>query len=291
MIPCYREAQYLAEAIESALLQTSAVREVIVIDDGSPIPLSKPEIALHPSVKWIRTSNRGLGAARNTGIQNCSGEFIAFLDADDKWHREKVQRQEQCLDEQTDSVACFTHCMDEVGFFRFGPYPTHVQTRQEMAAHLWRELYFPPSTLMVRSCIMRASGGFVEGLRNGEDLEIYIKLLKYGRISEVANALVWYRVHASQISSNEIRRVMGGKKAREIALREHGEFLETAGITKENAWKPYRDSVLLTFYRRNFKAARVLLWDYWKSHPGDFQILKYLFISLLPPKLIAAIRS
>lgn len=81
VIPSYNQQEFLPDAIESALDQTFAAKEVIVIDDGSPD--SSLEIARKYPIKVVSQRNKGLASARNTGIMNASGEYILPLDADD----------------------------------------------------------------------------------------------------------------------------------------------------------------------------------------------------------------
>lgn len=81
IIPCWNQAEYLSEAIESVLAQTYKDIEVIVVDDGSPD--NAAEVAQRYPVKLIQQVNKGLAAARNTGIMNSTGEYILPLDSDD----------------------------------------------------------------------------------------------------------------------------------------------------------------------------------------------------------------
>src|SRR5919112_6190031 len=83
VIPCYNQAHFLGEAIESVLSQSYRNFEIIVVDDGSTDETS--EVASrYEEVRLIRQENRGLSGARNTGIRDSQGEFLVFLDADDK---------------------------------------------------------------------------------------------------------------------------------------------------------------------------------------------------------------
>src|SRR5438132_788772 len=82
IIPCYKHAHFLAGAIESALGQTHKNVEVIVVDDGSPD--ATEQVAKRFPVKYVRQENRGLSAARNTGMRESTGKFLVFLDADDR---------------------------------------------------------------------------------------------------------------------------------------------------------------------------------------------------------------
>ena len=83
IIPCHNHRAYLDEAIESLVGQTRPVREVIVVDDGSTTPVQPSPSWRQLPVRIIRIENRGASAARNCGVALASGDFIAFLDADD----------------------------------------------------------------------------------------------------------------------------------------------------------------------------------------------------------------
>jgi glycosyltransferase involved in cell wall biosynthesis len=83
IIPCYNQAHFLSDAIESVLSQTYPYFEVIVVDDGSPDNTSEVA-ARYPSVKCVRQENRGLAGARNGGLPHARGDFLLFLDSDDR---------------------------------------------------------------------------------------------------------------------------------------------------------------------------------------------------------------
>src|SRR5215468_11054256 len=83
VIVCYNQARYLDQAIRSALAQSHRMLEIFVVDDGSTDDTAVIAAA-YPRVRYIHQSNRGLAAARNTGLAHCSGEYVAFLDADDR---------------------------------------------------------------------------------------------------------------------------------------------------------------------------------------------------------------
>src|SRR5215203_414283 len=83
VIPCYNQAHFLGEAIESILDQSHPNFEIIVVDDGSPDDTS--EVATrYPKVRLVRQENQGLSAARNSGLARSEGEYVVFLDADDR---------------------------------------------------------------------------------------------------------------------------------------------------------------------------------------------------------------
>src|SRR3954470_1810603 len=93
IIPTYNYARYLPQAIDSALGQTHAPLEVIVVDDGSTDDTPRVLEAYASRIRVIRQANQGAGAARNAGIAAARGEYVAFLDSDDLWRRDKLELQ------------------------------------------------------------------------------------------------------------------------------------------------------------------------------------------------------
>ena len=83
VIPCYNQAHFLGEAIESVLAQTYPHLEIVVVDDGSTDNTGEVA-ARYPGVRYVRQENQGLAAARNTGLRHSSGDYLVFLDADDR---------------------------------------------------------------------------------------------------------------------------------------------------------------------------------------------------------------
>src|ERR687890_856397 len=83
VIPCYNQAHFLGEAIESVLAQSYPRFEIIVVDDGSTDDTSKVA-ARHPGGRYVYQNNQGVSAARNSGLARSEGEYVVFLDADDR---------------------------------------------------------------------------------------------------------------------------------------------------------------------------------------------------------------
>ena len=94
VIPVYNVEKYIEQALESVIQQSYSKLEIIVVDDQSPdqsIDLVKTKFN-DPRIRIIRQKNRGLAGARNTGICNANGSFIAFLDSDDFWQHDKIEK-------------------------------------------------------------------------------------------------------------------------------------------------------------------------------------------------------
>src|SRR5690349_3602213 len=98
IIPTYNRAQFIARAVDSVLEQTYKDFEIIVIDDGSSDNTQEILKAYEGKIRYVYQQNKGISAARNRGIQEAKGEYIAFLDSDDVWKPEKLSVQVAILD-------------------------------------------------------------------------------------------------------------------------------------------------------------------------------------------------
>jgi glycosyltransferase involved in cell wall biosynthesis len=291
VIPCFNAADFLALALDSVRAQTSPVREIILVDDGSDEPVVAPPGWNGPPVKVLRSRNGGAAEARNLGISLAEGEFVAFLDADDLWLPTKIARQEEALSVHSNAVACYCRCTREEGFFAFGPYPAGDVTDDEFLLMLWYNNFFPPSAVLARREAVVKAGGFRADLFPSEDIELWLRLLKLGSFVTVPESLCRYRQHSSQSTTNVLRKMAASKRARTAMIAAHAERLAAAGVPRERLWDAYRGDVLGTYYRRDFAAARPLLWDYWRDHPRDLRILAYVLLACLPAGLVTRLRG
>jgi glycosyltransferase involved in cell wall biosynthesis len=291
VIPCYNVQDYLAEALDSVRRQSRPVREILLVDDGSQVPIQPPVSWDGPPLRLIRTANCGLAAARNVGVRHASGTYLAFLDADDFWHPRKIELQEDILQGNPTMVASFTRTVRAPGFFGFGPYPPPDVPKEEFLLVLWYNSFFPPSAVLVRRDALDKVGPFREGMGNGEDVEFFLRLLTIGHFAQVPEELTYYRVHPQQFTANPVRKLLGFKEARQVMLDLHRDRLVNAGIPPHLLWDAYRSDVLMVYYRRNFPAARRLLWDYWKDHPTDVRVLAYAALAQFPSGLVRGLRG
>ncbi len=291
IIPCYNGEEFLPDALRSLKEQTALPQEIIVVDDGSTAPIKEPSDWNGPKLIIVRQSNKGIAAARNRGMQDACGKYIAFLDADDFWHPEKIALQEASLENNHAAVASYTRCVNAPGYFGFGPYPPEDISHDEFLIVLWYTSFFPPSAVMVRRSAIDVVGGFREGMGNGEDVELWLRLLALGQFVQVPLELCYYRQHAAQFTKNVIKKVLGGKDSRAAILQLHSDRIVQAGVKREKLWDPYRNDILLVYYRRQFRAARRLIWDYCKDHPRDFEMWMRWLISLLPAQLVSKWRG
>jgi len=114
IIPTYNRASQVSAAVRGVLDQSGILCEVIVIDDGSTDGTEAALLPLMDRIRYIRTENRGVSSARNRGIHEAQGAWLAFLDSDDTWSPGKLQRQLQCM-ERTGAQVCFCVSTDGAG--------------------------------------------------------------------------------------------------------------------------------------------------------------------------------
>jgi glycosyltransferase involved in cell wall biosynthesis len=211
VIPVYNGERYLTEALESVFAQTHPVDEVIVVDDGSTD--GSAEVAGRFPVTLIRQENRGPGAARNAGVAACSGEYLAFLDADDTWLPEKLERQMALLREAGTTVAIAFAAMriavDGVEPARVSVFLKGRPLSETIACQF-------PSAWLMPTTFFHEVGGFNESYRLSEDVEWLLRARKL-RPTEFAceEPLLTRRFHSQNISWE----IDGGRKTMMAALR------------------------------------------------------------------------
>lgn len=198
IIPCFRQAHFLGEAIESVLAQTYPHYEIVVVDDGSPDdPIQV--VRRYSSVRYLRQKNRGLAAARNSGIQASTGEYLVFLDADDRLLPNHLQANIKAFQEHPD--AGFV-CGDYRWFGAEGawhvhdcrPYPDHYATL------LRRNFIGPPHVVLFKRQIIQNVGGFREDVSPSEDQEMYLRIARAFPIYCHHEIIAEYRRHDAQLS-------------------------------------------------------------------------------------------
>jgi glycosyltransferase involved in cell wall biosynthesis len=205
VIPCYNQAHFLAEAIESALGQSYRPLEVIVVDDGATD--STFEVASrYAEVRCVRHANRGLPAARNTGLRAARGDYVVFLDADDRLMPAALEAGAASL--EANPGAAFT-----VGRHRriaADGTPLTVRRRARVThdhyASLVRRCWIAmPATVMYRRSVLQAVGGFDPTCRCAEDYELYLRLARYYEIVDHYVEVAEYRHHGATLSRNAER--------------------------------------------------------------------------------------
>jgi glycosyltransferase involved in cell wall biosynthesis len=205
VMPTYNNAQFISDAIESVLTQTYKQLELIIIDNFSEDNTKELVLSYDdPRIKYIKFKNNGIiAASRNIGIKHSAGEFIAFLDADDKWLPQKLERQVACL-RANPEIALFYGLSKT-----FGLISTVTYLKSGFSGKIFYKLiesnFIPCLTVMVRSSVMQDVGRFDEDeeIKFAEDWELWLRIAYKYNIGFTPEVLGYYRVHKTGHSHDE----------------------------------------------------------------------------------------
>lgn len=201
VIPAYNSAATIGVAVHSVLAQSAAIQEIIVIDDGSTDETASIARELSELVQVITVPNGGPSHARNIGIANAHGDWIAFLDDDDSWHAEKLERQLRVLaaHPELDLVA--------TAWSRSAPNPgpyTGSLTRLSYFSILLLNR-FQTSTVLSRRSALVDTGNFDPELDGVEDWDYWMRFSKMHSLAILEEPLVLYRDSPQGVSKNLLR--------------------------------------------------------------------------------------
>jgi len=246
VIPVFNGERFIRDAIESILRQTYRDFEIVVADDGSTDGTADIVRGLGEKIVYKRQNNTGPIAARNLGVANSSGDYVAFLDHDDLWYPDKLEKQVDILDRRADvGLVC-----SEVDNISEESQPIARKTgahrrgiRDDLVGDLRAllERKFPvtvPSTWVVRRRLLEQAGGFDAGLPFGGygELEFCARIAECSRIYFMMGATVQYRVREG-------------------------------GITKQKEAEMYANYILVLDK----------LWQRWQEHPDRRALLLKLY--------------
>jgi glycosyltransferase involved in cell wall biosynthesis len=214
IIPAFNHAEFIASAVESCLAQTLSPWEVIVIDDGSEDGTRDVLNQFGSRIRYIRQERAGVSAARNRGIEESTGEFIAFLDADDIWVPERLERQVEEF--KKDGL---------IGLVHSGLSSFNSETSEQLSEIteglsgwiadellLWKDPSIAaPGSIMTKRSVIMETGGFDPEIKVGEDWDFCYRIARKYKVAFVPLPLLKYRIHNSSAHRNidEMAKGMG----------------------------------------------------------------------------------
>jgi glycosyltransferase involved in cell wall biosynthesis len=283
VIPTYDRPEMLQRAVESVVAQTYEPIELVVVDDHSPTPAAEAlDIVAMDSIESVSSlrhdENRGGSAARSTGIEAANGEWIAFLDDDDKWEPTKIEKQvERAIEADDGSVLVYTGIrqVDSDGSTNAVKTPTTQGT--VVTDLLCGNFIGSYSAVMARSSAIEAVGGPDKRFPSWQDWEWYLRLAREGPFLSVTEPLtVRYSEHEQVSSDFESKRDVsypllletGRPIARELGLER--EFEARAAF--ELAWAAIRNE--------RFGDARRYLFQSLRRNPSMGVAWIYLGLSI-----------
>lgn len=206
VIPAYNAARYLAETLDSVLAQTLPPHEILLVDDGSTDDTPAVAARYAGRVTHVRQPNRGVSAARNNGIGRATGNWIAFLDADDVWEPRFLERAAPvcCADPRPSLV--FTD------FRTFGGASEEVRPSGVFAK--WdpaRDLLAPAVAVLPSASLVPADtpARFPEWAKNDEDAIFFNECSERGPVRCVSEVLAGYRKHPASVQARTRNELAG----------------------------------------------------------------------------------
>jgi len=207
IIPCYNHGHYLPYALQSVLDQTLTYWEAIIVDDGSTDDTAAVAYSVSdPRIRYIHQENKGLSAARNTGIRAAQGERLAFLDADDEWESTFLARCLETLeqDERLGFVYSRNSFIDAQGMLlpnSGGQALSHEQFR----LRILEGGFFAVHAVLLRRRVLAAIGDFDTNLTSVEDWDLWLRISQYYPVLGIDESLARYRVYPGSMATNTAR--------------------------------------------------------------------------------------
>ena len=280
IIPVYNGEKYIVETIESVIDQTYKNIEIIIINDGSTdnsFTKIKPYLIMK-NIKYFEHENRGVAASRNVGIRESLGDLISFLDQDDLWLAEKIEKQVKLMKENKE----FALVHSKIGFInengnRIKPLWEHPG----ISGYCFKEMFSSNKIAMLtvlvkRECIIEA-GMFDEKIAITDDYDLWLKITYNNPIGYIDEPIALYRSHGRNTSMN----VDAFKKyelqvLQNILIR----FPEIKEIIDDNIIKLRLFSVMIELCKISKKTGNND--DYNKFSKLAFQTLPLKYLSTLP---------
>jgi glycosyltransferase involved in cell wall biosynthesis len=280
IIPTHNRANFLRSAIESVLRQTFQDFEIIVVDDASQD--RTPEVIKGFPDQRIRyvghDSHKGQGASRNAGIKNAVAEYVAFLDDDDEWLPEKLEKQVFLLERSPAKTG-----MVYTGFCKVDASTHGVISRviPRKRGSILGDLCLGncigtcSTVLMRRECFAK-TGVFDEMLASGADYDMWLRVAKEFDIEFVAEPLVLYTIHSNRISTNYEALIRGI----EGQLAKYAPFF---ALNSKSYSLRYLSLGVFYCYRGNLTKGRAAFYKGIKLNPFEVRHYFNLFLSLFGP--------
>lgn len=293
IMPCYNAAPFLEEAVGSVLGQTYPNVELLIVDDGSTD--SSLEVAerlqqTHPTrIRLFRQRNRGPYVARNLGLEHAQGELIAFLDADDWWTPDCLEKLQVALER---SGATIAYC----GWQNVGatdrsnaPYvPPDYEAGDKTALFLRAAAPWPIHAALTRSAALRAVGGFDTDWRSCMDYDLWLRIGVPNHIVRVPESMAFYRHKVGgQITSKQWIQAENSWRVKKKFIAAHPDRVAHLGAKTlhELTDGAYLQRGFQAYWRRDLTTA----WHVFRTalrnggwRPAE---LKYLLPALLPHDL------
>lgn len=219
IIPTYNSKKYILKTLKSVYRQNVLPYEIVVCDDGSEdntVQLVESYFEKHSGVigrtRIIRQKNKGAGAARNNAIRNTTGNWIAFLDSDDAWYPDKLEKVIRAI-RKNDGIGIISH--NEYAVIEnkekepsITKYNEIYDPKNNLYIQLFQRNFFSTSCMVVRKDFIVKAGYMDEGLLSAQDYDLWLRVSRGQDAYIIDEPLAYYLMRDGNISSNTYRRYL-----------------------------------------------------------------------------------
>jgi len=294
IIPTYNAEAYICEAINSVLAQTYRDFEIIVVNDGSTDDTAQIIRQRFLNVRLFYIKNSGASAARNFGISVSRGQYVAFLDADDRWLPEKLEQQIAQFDEDQPGMV-FT---ENLFFNGRGIIAERTDKRKKLmrgniVRNIFLNSYVVTSTVMVRRAVFDDVGMFEEELVVGEDDNLWMRISMKYRVKLLDEPLVLYHLTEGSLSRTRKNIMPAIRTHIELLQKKYPEIHQHIGTSairlKYNDL--YFSEAYHHFSQEQYQEARSFFMQSYLYCPFKLKPLVYAMASCLPGTVIGMLRG
>ncbi len=290
IMPCYNAARFLTEAMDCVLNQSHPDVELIVVDDGSTDGSLEIIEAYGDRVKVLRQEHQGPYPARNLGLEEATGHYVAFLDADDWWAPDFLEKMLRALEARPECALAYCGWQNVgVPGGRGQPYvPPDYELEDKAVRFLRAASPWPIHAALVRRSVLQEVGNFQCYLPTCMDYDLWLRLAVSRPIVLVPEVLAFYRHHdAGQISSTQWKQAKNTWLVKRRFIREHPELV--SHVSRKQL-RTLVDGALLTrgydnFWRRDLVSAQQIFRQSLRVGGWKVKDLRYLLPALLPRRL------
>lgn len=292
VIPTYNSASFLPDCINSIRNQKIQVDEVIIVDDGSSDDTEMVVHSLGNDIIYIKQPNQGPAAARNHGIRNASGDWIAFLDADDQWTKDKLDLQIKCLEKNPElhliagdmaetnklseiEIASMLEQHGQLGLFK----KLDGKPLKNACASLVEKNFIPTGTVLAKKEVLLEAGLFPEHIRFGEDLALWAQVATKHPITCLPDVLMLRRRHDSNATDATEGMLNGIVQVMRLLKEKCGDIMQQQGVSPRKSLAQASFSLgHWQFHHEQKKASRKAFKVAWQNQK-KFKTIVYLLLS------------
>jgi glycosyltransferase involved in cell wall biosynthesis len=300
VIPAYNAARFISDAIDSVLSQSFKPAEIIVVDDGSTDGTGSIVEGYRDKVRYIYQANAGPATARNRGVREARGEWIAFLDSDDYWDARHIEMMLQAA--EADRDAALVYCGKKIVDVDGVELPDYPRQTLFPSGWIFSDMFqanyiSSTSVVFVKREVVLDLGGFNKGMRNAEDYDLWMRITAIAPIRGVPEYTVNYRVHDSNLTRQTLAHIKGRLSSLNNALS----MIELGKVDRRNnpdrldarkaMTEYYGETAIGLFHLEEYGELRKLGIDALKSRYLSFPLMLRWLLSFMPKTVLKRARE